>query len=152
MRQIRVITVGKRQSDDLQVGIDNYLGRIKHFADIELVYLKHQSGNLKKRQKQETAAILEKLNAQEICCILDAHAPQKTSEQFASWIQDQFSTHSLCFVIGGAYGLDLTMLQHHQHLSLSSMTFTHQMTRLILVEQIYRAFQIIEGTPYHHSN
>ena len=150
MRQIRIITVGKHKINYLQTGIEDYLKKIKHLTNIELVELKHQSGNIKQRQKRETEAILERLTTKEICCILDEHAPQKTSEQFASWIQSL--TNPLCFVIGGAYGLDLTMLRQYQHISLSSMTLTHQMTRLILIEQIYRAFQIIEGSPYHHSN
>lgn len=152
---LRFIAVGKHREDYVAQGIEKYLKRLRDHAQVEYEEVKpskYGSEKIEEAKKKETESILKKLNPNETNVFLDEHGVQKNSEELARWMKERFQIESsrITFVTGGAYGLDLSMLPPSSCcLSLSSMTFHHRMVIIILLEQIYRAFKIIGGEPYH---
>jgi len=151
---IRVITIGKTSTPYLKVGIDIYLNRLKHYAKVE--YLELPDVAVKERTKQkekEGELILKQLKGEDVLILLDEKGKNPSSREFADFFQKKMNggTRSLCLVIGGAYGFsDEVYNRAESLLSFSKMTFSHEMIRLMLVEQVYRAFTIIKGESYHH--
>jgi 23S rRNA (pseudouridine1915-N3)-methyltransferase len=156
MYKIRIIWVGKTQDAYLQTGIDLYLKKIKNYLKIECLEIKpfhYSSGSVEQGKIKETAKILEKIDAQEMIVFLDERGESCTSIELAQWLEEQKRIQFSCvnFVVGGAYGWDRNQIpQNSRILSFSSMTLNHQMIRILLLEQIYRAFTIMNGEPYHH--
>ncbi len=154
MYKIRFIWVGKIQDSYIRLGVEDYISRIKPYAAVETVVTKAVAPvrGIEHAKTAETRSILKHLAPDDYNVILDEHGDQCTSTQLASWLQETQQTRStrINFIVGGAYGLDLSQLNDHKKLSLSSMTFTHQMVRLFLLEQVYRAFMIINRRDYHH--
>ena len=155
MGKIRLIWIGKTQEAYLQTGIELYLKKLRPYLQIEILELKpmpYQSGNPAQWKAQETIKALKKLERGEISIFLDESGEKKSSVAFAQWFERQLQVGpSLNFVIGGPYGWDATQLAPPlQKLSLSTMTYNHQMVRIILLEQLYRAMTILRGEPYHH--
>ena len=156
MKSIRLIWVGKTQEPYLRNGINAYMKKISHYIKIDSDEIKpaqYSSGTLNKWRQQETEIMIKKMNSSEFNIFLDQKGQRQTSEGLAKCFEKKilFGVARTNFFIGGAHGIDKSILPSGiQLLSLSEMTFTHQMVRLFLLEQIYRAFTIIRGEPYHN--
>jgi 23S rRNA (pseudouridine1915-N3)-methyltransferase len=155
--KITLLTVGKTDKDWVKQGMDIYISRLKHyipFAVVEIPELKNVSALTKEQIKtREGELILKNIKPTDDLILLDERGKQYTSVEFAKVIQDKISYvgKDMVYVIGGAYGFSEAVYQRaNSKISLSKMTFSHQMVRAIFVEQIYRAFTIMKGEPYHH--
>ena len=154
---IKLIAVGKTDDKDLQKLIDQYVKRLKHYCKFKIEIIpdikksKKMDENLQKQKEGEL--ILAKTQASDILVLLDENGKNFSSVGFSTWLQKQMNTgmKQLIFVIGGPYGFSDEVYQRaNQKISLSKMTFSHQMVRLFFTEQIYRAFTILKNEPYHH--
>jgi len=155
--KITFLTIGKTEDAYLKEGIDKYVKRLKHYTRLIIVdidELKNAKTLTKEQQKaKEAELILKKISPLDHVILLDENGTQLTSQQFAAYIDKKAlgSVAHLVFVVGGPYGFDTSVYQRaDDKISLSAMTFSHQMVRLFFVEQLYRAFTIIKGEPYHH--
>lgn len=152
----KLLVVGKTNDKNITKGIDDYVGRVKHYMpfDIEVIpELKNTKSLTQSNQKEmEAEQIFKRLQPSDTVVLLDEHGKEYRSIEFARWIEKlQQTARSLVFIIGGPYGFaDSVYERSNAKLSLSKMTFSHQMIRLLFVEQIYRACTIIKGEPYHH--
>jgi 23S rRNA (pseudouridine1915-N3)-methyltransferase len=157
--KITLIQVGKTTQSYLIEGINDYQKRLKHYCNFELLTLNSPksalaAGNIEIIKKIESNLILEHLNTSDFVILLDDKGVEYDSMGLAKYInQHQLkSTKHLVFIIGGAYGFSEELYTRSQlKLSLSKLTFSHQMVRLFFTEQIYRAFTIIKGESYHHN-
>ncbi|RZA00375.1 MAG: 23S rRNA (pseudouridine(1915)-N(3))-methyltransferase RlmH [Sphingobacteriaceae bacterium] len=156
--KITLLTVGKTEDAYLKEGIEKYVKRLKHYTKLEIIdlpELKNTKALTPEQQKsKEAELILKKIASTDHLILLDEKGLELTSEQFAAYINKRqvSSSADLVFVVGGPYGFDGSVHQRaNDKLSLSRMTFSHQMVRLFFIEQLYRAFTIIKGEPYHHS-
>jgi len=156
--KITFLTVGKTEDAYLKDGIEKYVKRLKHYTKLSIIdldELKNTKALTQEQQKsKEAELILKKITPQDYVILLDEKGMELTSEKFASYIDKKAiaSVSNMVFVVGGPYGFDSTMYARaNDKLSLSAMTFSHQMVRLFFIEQLYRAFTIIKGEPYHHS-
>ncbi|MBQ1582655.1 MAG: 23S rRNA (pseudouridine(1915)-N(3))-methyltransferase RlmH [Prevotella sp.] len=151
-----LILVSKTTDKHLAAGIDDYVSRICHylpFAITVIPELKNTKNMTEEQQKvREGELILQKIQPSDTVVLLDEHGKEFRSIEFADWLQKKQNTaRRLVFVIGGPYGFSESIYKRaDEQLSLSKMTFSHQMVRLLFVEQIYRACTIIKGEPYHH--
>lgn len=151
-----LILVSKTTDKQLAVGINDYTERISHYIPFEITVipdLKNTKSLTEEQQKnKEGELILQKLQPSDTVVLLDEHGKEYRSIEFADWLQRKQNTaRRLVFVVGGPYGFsDAVYARANEKLSLSKMTFSHQMVRLLFVEQIYRACTIIKGEPYHH--
>ena len=156
MRSIRLIWIGKTQLPFVQDGISLYLKKLSHYIKVETEEIrtaKYASGTVDQWRRQETEKVLKCLNSNELNVFLDENGKRQTSIGLAQWFEKQMPLGwpRVNLIIGGAYGFEKSLLPANvTYLRLSDMTFTHQMIRLILLEQLYRAFTIIRGEPYHH--
>jgi 23S rRNA (pseudouridine1915-N3)-methyltransferase len=155
--KITFLTVGKTEDAYLRDGIDKYVKRLKHYTKlfvIEIDELKNTKALTSEQQKtKEAELILKKIAPTDFVILLDEKGTELSSQQFATYINKKAigSVTNLIFIVGGPYGFDQSVYQRaNDKLSLSAMTFSHQMVRLFFIEQIYRAFTIIKGEPYHH--
>jgi 23S rRNA (pseudouridine1915-N3)-methyltransferase len=155
--KITFITVGKTEDAYLKEGIEKYVKRLKHYTKLEMAEipeLKNTKALTEEQQKvKEAELILKKITTLDHVILLDENGSEFTSIQFANYINKRSVTSSanLVFVVGGPYGFDQSVYQRaNDKISLSRMTFSHQMVRLFFTEQLYRAFSIIKGEPYHH--
>lgn len=155
--KITLLTVGKTDKDWVKQGLDIYVSRLKHyipFSIVEIPELKNVSALTKEQIKsKEGELILKNIRPTDDVILLDERGKQYTSVELARIIQDKISYagKDIVFIIGGAYGFsDAVYQRSNSKLSLSKMTFSHQMVRAIFAEQIYRAFTIMRGEPYHH--
>ncbi len=155
MPRIRIIVVGQTRAGFLQEGQSFYLDRLRHYVPVDWVETKpaalaknitHQSV-----REQEARHLMKKLRDREYVISMDRKGKSYDSLEFASHVERLVTEQDrLAFVIGGAVGLADDLLKGSQEvLSLSRFTFTHEMTRLFLLEQLYRAFTIIRGESYH---
>ena len=153
--KISLLMVGKTTDARLVSLIDEYQQRLKHYVPFELVVLPDIKNAKSLTQDQlkaaEGEAILAKVGTTEVV-LLDEHGAEYRSVDFASWLQKKMSSgRDLTLVIGGAYGFSPAVYERaNGKLSLSQMTFSHQMIRLMAIEQIYRAMTILRNEPYHH--
>ena len=157
--KIRILAIGKIKEPYLKQGIDEYLKRIKPYCQIEVVEVNDEPVNdnpkdadIERVKNLEGEKVLKLLKPQDYLISLDLNKKQLTSEEFAKYIEDKLvlGGSTINFVIGGSYGLSDTLKKRaNDAISLSNMTFLHQMTRLILLEQIYRAFKINRNETYH---
>ena len=155
--KITLLTVGKTDRDWVRQGLDIYVSRLKHyipFTLMEIPELKNVSALSKDQIKvKEGELILKNVRPTDDLILLDEHGKEYSSVQIAKILQDKISYEckDIVFVIGGAYGFsDAVYARANSKLSLSKMTFSHQMVRTIFAEQLYRAFTIMKGEPYHH--
>lgn len=139
MNKLRILSIGKTKEPWLEDAIAEYLKRLQHVLTIEFVWAKSDDQLVQLASKESLL----------IC--LDSEGKMMTSEQFSTFIIKKFEEGGsrLAIVIGGPEGLPEPLRQHPLKISLSLMTFTHQLVRLILIEQLYRAFEIDKGTGYH---
>jgi len=157
--RIAIIAVGKLKEKYLKEGTAEYIKRLSRFCDLEITEVADEQApeDLSPAQelqvkKREAERILKKLKSNSLLVVLDVRGEKPGSEEFAARLKSFFvsGNSSITFVIGGSLGLDEDLLRNADYrLSLSEMTFPHQLTRLILLEQLYRAFKIINGEPYH---
>ena len=155
--KIKLIVVGKTNSTYLLEGEREYEKRLKHYTKFEEIIIPDikQSGKLSenKLKKKEGQLILGKLENSDHVILLDDKGKSYSSIDFANFLQQKMNSglKSLIFVIGGAYGFSDEVYQRaNSKVSLSKMTFSHQMIRLIFKEQLYRGFSILRGEKYHH--
>ena len=155
--KITLLTVGKTDRDWVRQGLDVYTSRMKHyipFVITEIPELKNVSALSKDQIKaKEAELILKNVKPTDDVILLDERGREYSSMEFAKVLQDKISYigKDIVFVIGGAYGFsDDVYRRADSKISLSRMTFSHQMVRTIFAEQIYRAFTIMRGEPYHH--
>lgn len=154
---ITLLVVGKTDEKYLQEGIDVYTKRLKHYVNFDLVVipaLKDQKGATPDEVKEREAALILKHSAKsDRIVLLDEHGTEHTSTGFAQYLQKQMNAgiRNLTFVIGGAFGFAPSVYAAaSDKVSLSKMTFNHQMVRLFFAEQLYRAFTILNHEPYHN--
>jgi len=156
---ISIITIGKLKEKYLKQGIDEYLKRLSSYAKIEIIELADEKApenlseiEMEQVKEKEGERILSKISDDTHVIALAIEGKMKSSEQLAKDL-DQLATYGkskVAFVIGGSLGLSNTVMKRaNDSLSFSKMTFPHQLMRLILVEQVYRAFRINRGEPYH---
>lgn len=155
--KITLITVGKTDSKQLQLLQDEYGKRLKHYIGFEILVIPDikNSKNLSEEQqkKLEGEEILKQIAASEPFILLDEKGKSFSSTQFSAFLQKKMNSglKNLIFVIGGPYGFsDEIYRRSSEKISLSSMTFSHQMVRLFFIEQLYRGFTILRNEPYHH--
>jgi 23S rRNA (pseudouridine1915-N3)-methyltransferase len=154
---IKLLVVGKTDDKYLQEGIDVYVKRLKHYVNFEITVipaLKDQKGASPEEIKErEAALILKQIEKCDRVVLLDEHGTEHTSVGFSQYLQKQMNAgvRNLAFVVGGAFGFAPSVYSAaNDKISLSKMTFNHQMVRLFFTEQLYRAFTILHHEPYHN--
>ena len=154
---IVLLTVGKTEESYWKEALAEYQRRLQHYVPFELQALpevKNTKNLTKTEQKNQEGVLIRKaLQAGDWCVLLDEQGKEYTSMEFAAYLEKkiQIVSRRLVFVIGGPYGFSDEVYQiASERLSLSKMTFSHQMIRPIFVEQLYRAMTIPRGEPYHH--
>lgn len=151
-----LILVGKTNDKHFVAGINDYAERISHYMPFEIVTLpelKNTKSLSEEQQKvMEGDMIAKLLQPSDTVVLLDEHGKKMRSVEYAVWLQRTANNaRRLVFIIGGPYGFSPAIYQRaNDKISLSRMTFSHQMVRLIFTEQLYRACTIIKGEPYHH--
>jgi len=152
-----LLMVGKTATKWLQEGISDYFERITHFIPFETVIIpdirNNRNMDITRQKEIEGDMILKNLTSGDHVILLDDKGELPTSLKLAEWLNQKLSLSSkrLVFIIGGPYGFSDKVYQAaHCRLSLSRLTFSHQMVRLIFAEQLYRALTIMKGMPYHH--
>lgn len=152
-----LIVVGKTADKRFEAIIQEYVERINHYIpfSVEVVpELKNTKGLSQNEQKErEGELILRSLQTGDYVVLLDEHGSERSSTDFAAWIQKKMAAgpKRLVFIVGGPYGFSPNVHQRgNEEVSLSRMTLSHQMVRMFFVEQIYRAMTILNGEPYHH--
>ena len=151
-----LILVGKTTNKHFAAGIKDYTERIGHYMPFNITVipaLKNTKSLSEDQQKQaEGELILRLIQPSDTVVLLDEHGAERTSMEMATWLtRKQQTARRLVFIIGGPYGFSADVYgRADEKISLSRMTFSHQMVRLIFVEQLYRACTIIRGESYHH--
>ena len=155
--RLTLLTVGRTDVKWVREGLDLYCSRLTHYVPFSLVEIPQlkNAGSLSREQIEvkEGELILAAVKPSDEVILLDEHGKEFRSVEFASFISERLSRsgRDIVFVIGGAYGFSPEVYSRaDSKLSLSKMTFSHQMVRTIFAEQLYRAFTIIKGEPYHH--
>ena len=155
--KITLLTVGKTDVKWVREGLDLYVSRLMHYVPFcleEIPQLRNASALSREQVKErEGGLILNKLKATDEVILLDERGKELRSLELAALLEEKLSRspRDLVFVIGGAYGFSRAVYERADaRLSLSKMTFSHQMVRTIFAEQLYRAMTIIKGEPYHH--
>lgn len=154
---IKLIVVGKSESEHLRSWVEVYVKRLSHYIGFEIVTLpdvknaKNLSvGELKEREGE---MILRQIEKADKVVLLDEKGKEFSSMEFSKYLEKQMnaSVRTLAFVVGGAFGFSPKVYEKiGERIAISRMTFSHQMIRLLVVEQIYRAFTILKGEPYHN--
>ncbi len=155
--KIKLLLIGKTDESYLKQGIEKYVNRLKHYLSFDFIIITDlkNTKNLSEEQqkKKEGELILNRLNSGDFVVLLDEKGKGFSSVDFSRFIEKQMITglKNLVFIVGGPYGFSKQVHEKGNiKISLSKMTFSHQMVRLIFVEQLYRAMSIIKGEPYHH--
>ncbi|MBI3502907.1 MAG: 23S rRNA (pseudouridine(1915)-N(3))-methyltransferase RlmH [Bacteroidetes bacterium] len=150
---ITLLCTGKTSEKYIAEGIKMYAERIKHYCKFNLIEVEAGKGNESEIIKKESLTILKRVGENDFLILLDEKGKEQTSVQFAEMLQhhQNISTKNLIFLIGGAYGFSEDVYQRaNAKISLSLMTFPHQLVRIIFLEQLYRTFSILRGEKYHH--
>ena len=157
LMKITLLCVGKTDESFVKTVIENYMKRLKHYInfDMQLIPDIKNVKNLSQEQQKakEGELILKQLSNQDFVVLLDEQGKAFRSLEFADFLEQKMinAVQHVVFIIGGPYGFSPQVYARaNQQLSLSKMTFSHQMIRLFFVEQVYRAFTIMRGEPYHH--
>ena len=149
---IRIVAVGKRHEAWVEVGIERYEKRLKKPYDVEWVFLPHSQFETDRARQEESERILARLRDDDVVILLDERGKNIDSPALSSLIEEEISRGKrIVVIIGGAYGVDETIHRRANFIwSLSKLVFPHQLVRLILIEQLYRAQEIARGGGYHH--
>ena len=155
--KILLLVIGKTDEDYLITGIKKYVGRLGHYVSFEMKEIpdirNRKTLSEEQQKKSESFLLLSQFQAGDYIILLDENGKQFTSVDFSENLEKLMASGSkrIVFVIGGPYGFSQEVYaKANAKMSLSPMTFSHQMVRLIFVEQLYRAFTILKGEPYHH--
>ena len=155
---IKLIQIGKTKQKELEHLIISYSAKLNHMVKFEMITIpdiKHTKSLNENQQKEKEAELLQKyIHSSDWVVLLDEKGKHYTSNQFADFFQQKMNSgiKTLVFIIGGPYGFSNKIYQiGKQKIALSSMTFTHEMIRLLFVEQVYRACAILNHLPYHHN-
>lgn len=155
--KIKLIVVGKSAFDYVKDGELIYEKRLIHYLPFEKLVLPDiknpKNLSLEELKKKEGELILAKVTNQDFLVLMDENGTHFSSSKFANWLEQKVNegTRSIVFVIGGAFGFSKEVYERtNQLISLSKMTFSHQLVRVIFLEQLYRAQTILKGEPYHH--
>ncbi len=153
--EIKLIVVGKTKSSELVRLINEYVKRINFYKKFKIIVvnsLKSKKNSEKEIKKIEGENILKTLKKNELIFLLDENGKSFNSRKFADFLSNKFKTNkSIVFVVGGAYGFSNEIKQKsNEIISLSEMTFSHQIIRLFFTEQVYRALTILNNHPYHN--
>lgn len=156
--KIELWCIGKNQFDFLEQGIKEYKDRLVHYCKFEIKYFPNlkfnKNSSITFYKESESDEFIKKLDNKKHVILLDEKGKDFSSLQFASYIENKTVNESndLIFIIGGAYGFSESLYSRsNDMISLSKMTFSHQLIRLLFVEQLYRAFTIIKNEKYHNS-
>ena len=151
--KIRLIVIGKPKYSFIQEGIEEYMARVNRYVDFEYIQINDIKGVSEPRVliERETERIEKVLKCNDVV-ILDQNGKEFTSEGFAKFLRSYIDRGIRCleFVVGGAYGLTEEFKGQYVKVSLSKMTFPHDLVRVIFLEQVYRAFTIMNKQSYHH--
>ena len=152
-----LLLVGKTTSKPLSQLVDDYVERVGHFAPFSVEVIpelrKARSLTVEQQKELESDEILNRLKASDFVVLLDERGREFRSVQFAEFVQklNLRGASRVVFIVGGPYGFANSVYERaNEKISLSKMTFSHQMIRLLFVEQLYRAYSILNGLPYHH--
>lgn len=155
--KVTLIVVGRTVEAHFSAAIADYLQRIQHYISFTVEVIPELKNTKKltedQQREKEGELILKALGAGDVMVLMDERGKELRSVEFANWMSNKMNTVNkrLVFVIGGPYGFSQAVYgRAAEKLSLSKMTFSHQMVRLIFVEQFYRALSILNGSPYHH--
>lgn len=155
--KIDFLVVGKTVQSGFSEGITEYCNRIKRYIPFEMEVIPElknaKSLSIEQQKEREGELILKALRDGDVLVLLDEHGKEFSSMQFADYLDKKMHTvpRRLVFVVGGPYGFSQRVYEvAHEKISLSKMTFSHQMIRLLFTEQLYRAFTILNHEPYHH--
>ena len=154
--KIKLILVGKTDTAYLSEGIELYCKRISHYIDFKIEVIPDIKGkklNTAEQKNSEGILILKQTENDDYIVLLDEGGSEMKSVEFANFLNKRMVSgcRNLCFVVGGAFGFSKDVYDAASYkISLSRMTFPHQLVRLIFVEQLYRAFAILSNEPYHH--
>lgn len=156
--KVLLLVIGKTDEDYLITGIKKYVGRLGHYVSFEMKEIpdirNRKTLSEEQQKKAEAFQLLSQLQSGDHIILLDEHGKTFSSVEFAEQLEKQMASGAkrIVFLIGGPYGFaEEVHAKANTELSLSPMTFSHQMVRLIFLEQLYRAFTILKGEPYHHS-
>ncbi len=155
--KITLLVVGKTDSDYIKDGISDYVGRIGHYIPFEMKVIpdlkKVKNLSEQVQKEKEGKLLLDHVRQDDYLILLDERGTEFSSLMFASFMEKKMiaGLRNVVFIIGGPYGFSVSVYDRaNLRVSLSKMTFSHQMVRLIFTEQLYRAMTIIKGEPYHH--
>lgn len=155
--KIAFLTVGKTTDAHIAALVADYASRIAHYAPFEMPCVPELKGaralTFEEQKAREAEGIKKLLRQGDYIVLLDERGKEPRSMELATWLEKRMrqAPRRLVFIVGGPYGFDKTIYEIAQeHLSLSRMTFSHQMVRLFFTEQLYRAFTILRGEKYHH--
>ncbi|MCK4921505.1 MAG: 23S rRNA (pseudouridine(1915)-N(3))-methyltransferase RlmH [Bacteroidales bacterium] len=155
--KINLLFTGKTKIPYIDQGVSDYFKRLKHYIPIEIIIIPDLKNTKKLSEKEikkkEGENILKVLPVSNFIILLDEKGKEYGSVDFSGFINTKLNEgKDLCFVIGGAYGFSETVYRKaNAKISLSKLTFSHQMIRMIIAEQLYRAFTILRNEPYHHA-
>ena len=155
--KVKLLVIGKTDKDFVKKGIEEYQKRLKHYIPFEFKILpdiKNTKKISEEQQKQkEGEQILQETQKSDFVILLDENGKEFSSVKFSEFMQNKMlsGTKNLVFIIGGPYGFSQDLYKRaDSKISLSKMTFSHQMVRMIFIEQLYRAMTILKNEPYHH--
>lgn len=155
--RITLLVIGKTDASYIQEGMKVYMKRLKHYVNFSVDVIpdikKGKNTSIDLQKSKEGELILSKVGTGKELHLFDERGKSFSSKEFATFLDKKMlnSVKELVFVIGGPYGFSEEVVKKaHSKISLSKLTFSHQMVRLLCVEQIYRAFTILKGEPYHH--
>jgi len=154
--KIKLVVIGKTDESFLMEGIEKYTKRLKHYVPFEMIVLpdvKQGSKQVIEKQKEEEGKMILSKIENDYLVLLDENGKEFGSEEFAGFLQKKMNSgiQTLTFVVGGPFGFSEEVYSKaKEKVSLSKMTFSHQMIRLFFTEQLYRGFTIIKGEKYHH--
>ena len=151
----KIIYISSEKNSNIELLVNNYIKKIKHLADIDLFKIDNKNKTKKNKFNidYESNLIINQLSKNDINILLDEKGDVYETIKFSKFIQEKFlySSKKIVFIIGGAYGFNKELKKTVQKkISLSKLTFTHDMARVILIEQIYRALTVIKNIPYHN--
>ena len=155
--KITLAVIGKTEVGFVRQGIEEYAKRLQHYVQFNIQYIGDIKGtrNLSEAQQKtaEGKQLLASLETSDHVVLLDEHGIERTSMDYSQWLQHRLASgvKRLVFVVGGPYGFSPEVYHRaNEKISLSKMTFPHELVRLIFAEQLYRAFSILRHEPYHH--
>ena len=152
--KIKIITVGKERAEEYQNLINDYYTRINKYINFEIIYLDNSKiiNNIEEYKRDEAKSILSKLNKDDYIILLDERGQTISTTQHTELINQKMNnSENIIYIIGGVYGVDNSISEmSNKTIKLSDFVLPHKIARLIITEQIYRSFTIINNTKYHH--